>query len=113
MSKASSYAKFLSLLSNIKKECPDPEFEGCDEVLAYISIMESSGTPAKITNLAQSLQFGTGPTVQRKINLLEERGLIEVAPSKADGRAKLLSVSAKGNQHLKARSALLKLSLEG
>jgi DNA-binding MarR family transcriptional regulator len=39
--------------------------------------------------------------------------LIEVVPSKADGRAKLLSVSAKGNQHLKARSALLKLSLEG
>lgn len=113
MSKASSYAKFLNLLSNIKKENPDPNFEGCEEILAYISIMESSGTPAMITNLVQSLRFGTGPTVHRKIKLLEERGLIEVAPSKADGRARLLSVSAKGNQHLKERSALLKLSLEG
>ena len=113
MSKASSYAKFLNLLSNIKKENPDPNFEGCEEVLAYISIMESSGTPAMITNLVQSLQFGTGPTVHRKTKLLEERGLIEVAPSKADGRARLLSVSAKGSQHLKERSALLKLSLEG
>ena len=113
MNKPPSYAKFLNLLSNLKKESPDSEFEGCDEVLAYISIMGSSGTPAKITNLVQSLQFGTGPTVQRKINLLEARGLIEIAPSKSDGRAKLLSVSTKGNQHLKARSALLKLSLEG
>ena len=113
MSKPPAYAKFLNLLSNLKKNESDPEFDGCDEVLAYIAIQESSGTPAKITDLVQSLQFGTGPTVHRKINLLEARGLIKITPSSTDGRAKDLTISTKGSEHLKNRSKLLKECLEG
>ena len=112
MSKVPPYALFLNISMNQKKENPDPEFEGCDEVLAYIAVNEANGTLVKITNLVQSLQFGTGPTVQRKVAQLDNRGLIEVRQSKDDGRAKNLVLTAEGMAILKEKSKLMKQCLD-
>ena len=71
MANAPPYAQFLFNLSALKKEVGDTAFEGCDEVLAYLAVRESEGKLVKITELVQSLQFGTGPTVHRKILVLE------------------------------------------
>ena len=113
MAKVPSYALFLHRMNAIKKEASDPDFEGCDDVLAYMAVKESVGVTVKITDLVQSLQFGTGPTVHRKVSLLAERGLIKILKSKTDARAKDMSLTAAAMNHLKERSRLLKQCLEG
>lgn len=112
MAKAPGYARFLFTLTAQKKETADTDFEGCDEVLAYLAIRESEGKTVKITELVQSLQFGTGPTVHRKVTLLAERCLIKIAPNKADARAKDLLLSSAGLDHLKERTKLMKQCIE-
>lgn len=113
MPKPIPYAKFLCLLNDLKIENPDSEFEGCEDVLAFMHTRESEGTPVKITDLVQSLRFGTGPTVHRKITTLEGRGLISVTSSKSDGRAKVLSCTAAGRDILQKKSLLMRQSLNG
>ena len=88
MAKVPAYARFLHLTNQLKRESPDPEFEGCDDILAYMCVKEAEGTAVKITALVQSLQFGTGPTVHRKVTQLAKRGLIKIVTSKSDARAK-------------------------
>lgn len=111
MAKIPAYARFLHLTNQLNKESPDPEFEGCDDILAYMCVKEAEGVKVKITALVQSLQFGTGPTVHRKISLLAERGLIKISNSKTDGRAKDLSLTAAAMDFLKERSQLMKQCL--
>lgn len=112
MANAPSYARFLFQMSDFKKAAQDPDFDGCDEMLAYIAVKEADGVAVKITELVQSLKFGTGPTVQRKVSVLAERGLIKIVKSKTDARARDLSLAATGMHHLKERSRLLKQCLE-
>ena len=113
MSKAPAYARFIHSMTALKKELADSDFEGCDEILSYMAVRESEGKTVKITELVQSLQFGTGPTVHRKVTTLAERGLISISKSKSDARAKNLSLTAAAMNHLKERTRLLKQSLEG
>ena len=91
----------------------DNSFEGCEEVMAYMHEATANGKPVKITDLVQSLQFGTGPTVHRKVVELQQRGLIDVARSSTDGRAKTLVLSDAGLKHLDQRSKSLKAVLQG
>lgn len=104
MAKAAPYARWLCMLASMRKEAYDAEFEGCEEVLAFINVKESAAEPVKITDLVQSLMFGTGPTVHRKVVLLAERGLIDVVASKDDGRAKRLTLTKAGVSLLNERS---------
>lgn len=113
MSKAPAYARFIHSMTALKKELADPDFEGCDEILSYMAVRESEGKTVKITDLVQSLQFGTGPTVHRKVTTLAERGLIGIRHSVTDARAKNLSLTAAAMNHLKERTRMLKQSLEG
>lgn len=112
MTKAPAYACFLYLMSAIKKEARDSAFEGCDEVLAFISVKEAEGQTVRITELIQSLQFGTGPTVQRKVSVLLDRGFIKMDKSKTDARVKDLYLTTKAREHLEERSRLLKHCFE-
>ena len=113
MSKAPAYARFIHSMTALKKELADPDFEGCDEILSYMAVRDSEGKTVKITELVQSLHFGTGPTVQRKVTTLAERGLIGITQSETDARAKNLSLTAAAMNHLKERTRMLKQSLEG
>jgi hypothetical protein len=112
MAKVPAYARFLHLTNQLKRESPDPEFEGCDDILAYMCVKEAEGTAVKITALVQSLQFGTGPTVHRKVTQLAKRGLIKIVTSKSDARAKDLSLTQAAQDFLKERSKLMKQCLE-
>ncbi len=111
MTNSPPYARFLYQMSDLKKAAQDPDFEGCDEILAYMAVRESEGFTVKITELVQSLKFGTGPTVHRKVGVLADRGLIKIVKSKTDARAKDLSLAATGLNHLKERSRLMKQCL--
>ena len=108
MSKAPAYARFLHLTTNLKKDASDSDFEGCEEILAFIAVKEAEGSDVKITDLVQSLEFGTGPTVHRKVGTLSSRGLIQIRPSPNDGRAKQLKLSSEGFELLKERTKLMK-----
>ena len=107
MPKSSAYARFLNAMAVERKEASDAEFEGCEEILAYMSIKEDSNQPVKITDLVQSLLFGTGPTVHRKVSTLTKRGFIKVSASKTDGRAKNLVLTKAGEDLLKERTKLM------
>lgn len=106
------YAMFLNILSNQSKDSSATSFEGCESILAFLLLQEANGTPAKITNLVQSMRFGTGPTLQRKVGMLEERGYIKLTPSKTDGRAKSIKVTSAGIALLKEKSKLMKKCLD-
>lgn len=112
MTKVPPYALFLHLCTNRKKENPDPDFEGCDDILAYLAVQQANGKAAKITNLVQSLSFGTGPTVHRKISVLVERGLINLQKSQTDARAKDMTITPAGLALLKEKSKLMKQCLD-
>ena len=112
MAKVPAYARFLHLTNQLKRESPDPEFEGCDDILAYMSVKEAEGITVKITALVQSLQFGTGPTVHRKVTQLSNRRLIKIVTNKNDARAKDLLLTPAAQEYLKERSKLMKQCLE-
>lgn len=107
MPKSPAYARWLNAMAIARKESSDAEFEGCEEILAFMSIKEDSNEPVKITDLVQSLRFGTGPTVHRKVSTLAERGFIKVSASKTDGRAKNLVLTKVGEDLLKERTKLM------
>ena len=109
MTQAPAYAKFLGLLGNLKQQNPDPDFEGCEEILAQLAINSHESNPCRVTDLVQSMRFGTGPTVHRKVGVLVERRFIEVSADPTDARAKLLTITSKGIDYLKEKSKLMKL----
>lgn len=107
MPKSPAYARWLNAMAIARKESSDAEFEGCEEILAFMSIKEASNEPVKITDLVQSLRFGTGPTVHRKVSTLTKRGFIKVSASKTDGRTKNLTLTKAGEELLKERTKLM------
>ena len=111
MKSKNSYVRLLNFMRVSNNA--DTGFDGCEEVMAYMHEAGANGKSVKITDLVQSLQFGTGPTVHRKVVELQNRGLIEVARSATDGRAKTLVLSEAGVKHLEQRSKSLKAVLQG
>lgn len=111
MKSKNPYVRMLNFLRASSNA--DSSFDGCEEVMAYMHEANAVGKPVKITDLVQSLQFGTGPTVHRKVVELQNRALIEVVRSATDGRAKTLVLSDAGLKHLDQRSKSLKAVLQG
>lgn len=112
MGKVPGYATYLYQTCLRRKEQSDSELEGCDEILAYIAVRTAEGVIVKITELVQSLMFGTGPTVHRKVLTLSDRGLIEIVANKIDARAKDIRVTAAGLDRLKDQTKFMKNCLE-
>lgn len=104
MAKVPLYARWLNSIAVARKDAGDIEFQGCEEVLAFICTKEEAGEAVKITDLVNSFLYGTGPTVHRKVTTLVDRGLINVKASKADARAKHLSLTKAGMNLLVERS---------
>lgn len=104
MTKTPPYARWLNLMAVARKDAGDIEFEGCEEVLAFICTKEETGESVKITDLVHSFLFGTGPTVHRKVVKLVDRGLITAKASKEDARVKNLSLTKAGMSLLVERS---------
>lgn len=66
----------------------------------------------KMTDLIQSLEHGTGPTVTRKVALLNENGFIKMVPSTVDGRIKNIELTPKAIQYLSDQHAKLQLAMK-
>lgn len=111
MKSKNPYVRLLNFMRIANNE--DNGFSGCEEVMAYMHEANSNGKAVKITDLVQSLQFGTGPTVHRKVTELQSRGMIDIKRSPTDGRAKSLVLSDAGIKHLEARNKALKVVLQG
>ena len=111
MKSKNPYVRLLNFMRVSNTE--DSGFSGCEEVMAYMHEANALGKIVKITDLVQSLQFGTGPTVHRKVSELQHRGLIDIKRSATDGRAKTLVLSEAGLKHLDQRSKSLKAVLQG
>lgn len=111
MKSKNPYVRLLNFMRVSNNQ--DSGFSGCEEVMAYMHEANASGNTVKITDLVQSLQFGTGPTVHRKVTELQSRGLIKIERSPTDGRAKSLVLSDAGAKHLEARNKALKVILQG
>lgn len=97
MKSASNYARIINFLHTSKNAAIE---EGCEEVLAFVLTRQSQGFKTKITDLVQSLMFGTGPTVHRKVGQLNDAGLIHLTRSTSDARAKNIEVATQGIQYL-------------
>lgn len=110
MKSKNSYVRLLNFMRATGNE--SNSFIGCEEIMAYMHEANAVGTTVKITDLVQSLQFGTGPTVHRKVTELQNRGFIEVVRSNTDGRAKSLALSEVGIKYLESRSKAVKAVLQ-
>lgn len=108
MNKLPIYARLLHTVNSIRQETPGPLLDGCEEIMAYIAVKSHAGDPAKISDLVQSLQFGTAPTLQRKLSCLVEHGYVRVEKCAKDSRAKKLYMTESGEGLLNDRSRLLK-----
>lgn len=111
MKSKNSYVRLLNFMRVSNHN--ESGFEGCEDIMAYMHEAAANGKPVKITDLVQSLQFGTGPTVHRKVVSLQKLGLISVERSATDARAKSLVLSEAGLKHLDQRSKSLKAILQG
>ena len=111
MKSKNPYVRLLNFMRASNQN--DSAFEGCEDIMAYMHEAAANGKPVKITDLVQSLQFGTGPTVHRKVVSLRKLGLISVERSTTDARAKSLVLSEAGLKHLDQRSKSLKAILQG
>lgn len=111
MPKAAPYARWLNTLNVLRMQANDAAFEGCEEILAYMNLKEEAKEPVKITDLVQSMMFGTGPTVHRKVYPLVDRGLIETTTNTEDACAKNLTLTKAGQNLLNERSKHMAQSL--
>lgn len=112
MAKVPAYAVFLDLINTSKRASQDSEFEGCTDILAFMAVKEGDGKIVKVTDLVQCLQFGTGPTVHRKVAVLQSRKLISITKNANDNRAKDLCLTADGLNFLKELTRLCKHCME-
>lgn len=97
MKSATSYARIVNFLHAAKNSGIE---EGCEEVLSFIACRLEQGRTTKVTDLVQSLSFGTGPTVHRKVSQLNRAGLIALKKSPSDARAKNIELTDKGMKYL-------------
>lgn len=112
MTKVPAYARWLYTLTVERNESPDLDFDGCEEILAYLCIKSEANDPVNVTDLVQSRLFGTSPTVYRKAAVLTQRRLIKFVASKSDGRIKYLTLTKAGEDLLKERIKLMTSTLK-
>lgn len=74
--------------------------ESSQKILAYVMCRQGEGRDTNVTQLVQSLKFGTGATIYRKLQKLQDYGFISITTSSVDARAKSIHVSAKGVRYL-------------
>lgn len=104
MPNSSAYARWLNACLMARKDATETEAQSLEEVLAFLSVKGDTNQVVKVTDLVNFLEFGTGPTVLRKITLLAEKGLIKVATIETDRRAKRIMLTKAGEDLLKERT---------
>lgn len=70
-------------------------------LLAFIDARSAQKQFARMTDLIQKLQFGTSPTVYRKVAKLETNGWISLRVSATDARAREMDITKQGQAWLR------------
>lgn len=83
------------------------------QVLMFIWLRAQVDTTTRMTDLVQSLRFGTGPTVQSAVKRLTDTGLISVVKSERDGRTNILKITDVGQRTLQEEETRLTKMMKG
>lgn len=89
--------KYTGLFGRIRQSV-SADGLGLAFVLDFIVSRTDAGQQTRITDLVQSLAFGTGPTVFSKVQALIASGYIESTVSETDSRAKALAITVAGKK---------------
>ena len=101
-----AFVQFAMVLHKFYAEQPRESVEA-DAVLSHVYEESHNGSELRVTDLVRAERFGTLPTVNRRLREMMARGLIEMVPG-TDRRTRIVCVSAKGEQMLENRAALLR-----
>jgi len=103
------YVRFLNLVRELNQSTPT--LERCISLLAYVDDRQLAGKPVSSTDLVQKLDFGTGPTVYKKISQLIDSGYLKSTVNEDDARVKLLHITPEGHALLERYDSLMKQAL--
>lgn len=104
-----SYARFLNLMRAFTQDNPDPEVEGCEEILAFVAEECWSGKAVRMTDLTRSMELGTAPTVHKKVAALAKKGFLTFHEHSSDKRSRVMSITPVGEAFLEDRARLFKI----
>ncbi|MCF8192010.1 MAG: hypothetical protein K9J04_04005 [Burkholderiales bacterium] len=100
-----TFVRFTNLVQKLYAEQPAASAE-VDSLLAHIYEQNDARVPVCITDLVRAERFGTLPTLSKRLQDMEKRGLIKVATG-ADRRTRLVEVASGGVEVLENRAKLL------
>lgn len=107
MKKTTPYTLYLNTVRGLRGTRSDSEYEGCDELLAYLHDADIRGQIVSMNDLVYTRDFGTSPTIQRKVKSLNTRGFVEVKRIESDKRARIVAITPKGVAHLEDQSRFI------
>lgn len=111
MNKSSQvFVRFLNLYRALNKGYTKTGAMGIHQeaiaILVFVSAQNELAQYPTITKIVQQMEFGTPPTIQRRLSELITLGFIEFCDGD-DKRHRLLKVTVEGDAYLKACSKLM------
>lgn len=111
-----SFVRFLNLFRTLNNNFVDTAgvvgiHQEAVAILAFVSFENERADHPTITKIVQKIEFGTPPTIQRRLKELLALRFVEFCEGE-DKRHRLLRVTPEGNAYLKACSKLLEDALE-
>ncbi len=100
-----TFVRFTNLVQKLYAE-QSTESAEVDALLAHIYEQNESRVPVCITDLVRADRFGTLPTLSKRLQDMEKRGLIKVTTG-SDRRTRLVEVGRGGMELLENRAKLL------
>lgn len=89
----------------------DTGFGGLDhssrDMLVYVGSQLLEGKRINVSDLARNTKFGSPAKIYGRIALLESEGWLKIVSDPLDGRARLVSLSAKAHRTFEAKSAAI------
>lgn len=107
MKKISPYTLYLNTMRGLRNTQPATEYEGCDELLAYLHEADCRNQMVSMNDLVYTRDFGTSPTIQRKVKALHSRGFVDLRRIETDKRARIVAITPKGITHLEDQSRFM------
>lgn len=100
-----TFVRFTNLVQQLYAEQP-AECAEVDALVAHICEQNEVQTPVRITDLVRADRFGTLPTLSKRLQEMEKRGLIKVVTGN-DRRTRLVELAPAGTALLESRARLL------
>lgn len=110
-----AYVRFLNVYRALNQEgatteCKRSIHHDAVAVLAFISAQNELGIPITFTHIVQKIEFGTPPTIQRRLKELLDCQFVAFSQG-ADKRQRLLKSTAEGERYLAECSQMMSEAL--